>query len=59
MIFLLFYEKECALAHSCAERGRLRHVSASRECIHFPMKMKKYRKIACLTDQKSSAPLAT
>jgi hypothetical protein len=26
---------------------------------HFPMKMKKYRKIACLTDQKSSAPLAT
>jgi len=59
MIFLLFYEKECALAHSRAERGRLRHNSSSRECTHFPMKMKKYRKIACLTDQKSSAPLAT
>ena len=26
------YEKECALAHSRAERGRLRHVSSSREC---------------------------
>ena len=25
-------KKECALAHSRAERGRLRHVSASREC---------------------------
>ena len=25
-------EKECAFAHSRAERGRLRHVSASREC---------------------------
>ena len=28
----LWIEKECALAHSRAERGRLRHVSASREC---------------------------
>ena len=27
-----YYKKECALAHSRAERGRLRHVSASREC---------------------------
>ena len=27
------HEKECALAHSRAERGRLRHVSASRECV--------------------------
>ena len=26
------HEKECALAHSRAERGRLRYVSASREC---------------------------
>jgi len=25
----------------------------------YILKMKKYRKIACLTDQKSSAPLAT
>ena len=25
-------EKECALAHSRAERGRLRHASVSREC---------------------------
>ena len=28
----IFSKKECALAHSRAERGRLRHVSASREC---------------------------
>ena len=25
-------EKECGLAHSRAERGRLRHISSSREC---------------------------
>ena len=25
-------KKECALAHSRAERGRLRHISSSREC---------------------------
>ena len=33
-MFLAFehHKKECALAHSRAERGRLRHVSASREC---------------------------
>ena len=29
---MLPHKKECALAHSRAERGRLRHVSASREC---------------------------
>ena len=28
----IFSKKECALAHSRAERGRLRHVPASREC---------------------------
>ena len=28
---LKFYEKECALTHSGVSRGRLRHVSASRE----------------------------
>ena len=28
----LLYEKECVLAHSRAERGRLRHISSSREC---------------------------
>jgi len=33
-MFLTFehHKKECALAHSRAERGRLRHISASREC---------------------------
>ena len=28
----ILLKKECALAHSRAERGRLRHVSSSREC---------------------------
>ena len=28
----LSYKKECALAHSHAECGRLRHISSSREC---------------------------
>ena len=28
----LLYKKECAKAHSRAERGRLRHISSSREC---------------------------
>ena len=28
----LLYKKECALAHSRAERGRLRHISSLREC---------------------------
>ena len=47
----LLYEKECALAHSRAERGRLRHISSSRECASrgaflchrekFPMAQKK------------------
>ena len=36
-MFLTFehHKKECALAHSRAERGRLRHVSASRECAYW------------------------
>lgn len=27
--------KECALAHSRAERGRLRHTTSSRECASY------------------------
>ena len=49
--FFSVKKKECALAHSRAERGRLRHVSSSRECASrgaflchrakFPMTQKK------------------
>ena len=52
----LLYEKECALAHSRAERGRLRHISSSRECASrgaflchrakFPMTQKKERPVS-------------
>ena len=31
-IISVYFEKECALAHSRAERGRLQHISSSREC---------------------------
>ena len=37
-------KKECALAHSRAERGRLRHISSSRECASTRSSLLLYRK---------------
>ena len=67
-IFLFFFLsqkrcKECALAHSGVSRGRLRHVSSSRECAssrsvflfhrtQFPMKQKstvKFLSLQCFS----------
>ncbi len=55
--------KECALAHSCAERGRLRHITSSREYPRFagadpahpPGGFSSYRKQSFLYDEKGAA----